>query len=55
MDRAITLFLLCCLLGAMIFLVLLLTGYVWAYLTLVVLFGLFGVLVDWAKNGDLYD
>jgi len=55
MSRLIITFLVCCFLGAIIFIILLLTVSFKAYLITVLAFGLFGVIIDWAKHTDEYE
>jgi hypothetical protein len=55
MSRLIIMFLVCCFLGAIIFLILLLTVSFKAYLITVLVFGLYGVIIDWAKNPEVYE
>lgn len=55
MSRFVKIFLLCCYLGAIIFLILLLTVSFKVYLVAVLGFGLFGVIIDSAKNPEEYE
>lgn len=52
MNRFVTSFLLSCLVGAVIFLVLLFAVSLKVYVTSVLIYGLFGAVVDWAWNGE---
>jgi uncharacterized membrane protein YiaA len=55
MSRFIITFLVCCFLGAIIFLILLLTVSFKVYLITVLVFGLFGIIIDWAKHPEEYE
>jgi hypothetical protein len=55
MSRFIIIFLVCCFLGAIMFLILSLTVSFKVYLITVLVFGLFGVIIDWAKHPELYE